>query len=283
MEAKASESTTAQPRDRRNVFVVHGRNEAARRAMFDFLRSLDLQPLEWLQAVQLTGQPSPYVGQILDAAFRHAAAIVVLMTPDDVAALRPEFQSPHDPPHEIQLTPQARPNVLFEAGMAMGRSEEGTVLVELGTLRPFSDIGGRHVIRMNDGTAKRQELAQRLRLAGCAVNTDGIDWHHAGRFDAALPSPVPRPDRNQLTARPTTAPEDRDMAILRVVKAHSDSFATYITPDEVAQKTGLTVQEATDRLIALDGEGFLQNANSHDGYAYRISPSGRGRVVRANS
>ena len=45
--------------------------------------------------------------------------------------------------------------------MAMGQSPERTILVELGHLRPFTDIAGLHVIRMdNIDPQRRQELAQ---------------------------------------------------------------------------------------------------------------------------
>ena len=74
----------------------------------------------------------------------------------------------------------------FEAGMAMGRNEDRTILVELGTLRPFSDIAGRHVIRLDNTTQRRQELAQRLQAAGCPINLNGTDWHKTGDFEAAL-------------------------------------------------------------------------------------------------
>ena len=69
----------------RDVFVVHGRNTAARDALFEFLRSLDLHPLEWSEAVSATGKASPYIGEILDAAFSRAHAVLVLFTPDDEA------------------------------------------------------------------------------------------------------------------------------------------------------------------------------------------------------
>ncbi len=168
----------------RRVFVVHGRNKDFREAMFTFLRSIDLEPIEWTQAVQWTGKGSPHVAEILNAAFEQAQATVVLMTPDDEARLRPEFQSPDDLAYEKDLTPQARPNVIFEAGMAFGRDPKRTVLVEIGQLRPFSDIGGRHTIRLDNSTAKRQALAMRLRDAGCQVNLDGTDWHEAGEFQS---------------------------------------------------------------------------------------------------
>ena len=176
------------PVDSRVVFVVHGRNNTARDALFAFLRSTGLEPLEWSEAVQATDKALPYIGEVLEAAFSRAHAVVVLLTPDDEARLREPFKYASDPPHETELTGQARPNVLFEAGMAMGRSVNRTVLVELGALRPFTDIGGLHTIRLDNSSQRRQELAQRLKLAHCPVNLEGTDWHTAGDFEAALAS-----------------------------------------------------------------------------------------------
>ena len=187
-----SEETLAEPAElrppatAREVFVVHGRNLADRDALFDFLRSIDLHPLEWSEAVRLTGKPSPYIGDILDTAFLHAQAVVVLFTPDDQARLHESLRGSNEPPHETELTGQARPNVLFEAGMAMGRSPDRTVLVEIGVLRPFSDIAGRHLIRIDNTSSRRQDLAHRLRAAGCPVNLEGTAWHKAGNFEEAL-------------------------------------------------------------------------------------------------
>jgi predicted nucleotide-binding protein len=56
--------------DARKVFVIHGRNEPARRGLFDFLRALGLEPIEWSQAIAMTGQGSPYIGDVLDAVSR---------------------------------------------------------------------------------------------------------------------------------------------------------------------------------------------------------------------
>ena len=195
------------PTDAREVFVVHGRNGRARQAIFDFLRSIGLHPLEWSEAVQTTGHTSPYIGDILNAAFSKAHAVVVLMTPDDDARLREPLRSDSDPPHETELSGQARPNVLFEAGMAMGRNEDRTILVELGTLRPFSDIAGRHVIRLDNTTQRRQELAQRLQAAGCPINLNGTDWHKTGDFEAALELTIQIPSDSKATMeqQPTIA------------------------------------------------------------------------------
>lgn len=176
----------AQP-DTRSVFVVHGRDERLRRAMFDFLRSIDLLPIEWTTAIELTRKGSPYIGEVLDAAFSHATAVVVLMTPDEVAYLQPTVAGSDTDP-ETQPATQARPNVLFEAGMALGRHPERTIIVEVGDVRPFSDVAGRHTVRLTNDVRRRQELATRLRTAGCAVDTAGIDWHDTGDF-----TPPPNP------------------------------------------------------------------------------------------
>lgn len=130
----------------------------------------------------MTGQPSPYVGTILETAFREAAAVVVLLTPDDEAKLRKHFVVSRDPSYEKKLTGQARPNVLFEAGMAFGRDPNSTILMQIGDIRPFSDVAGRHILRMSNQATSRQELATKLANAGCNVNTSGSDWLTTGDF-----------------------------------------------------------------------------------------------------
>jgi hypothetical protein len=44
--------------------------------MFDFLRALGLKPLEWDQAMSLTGDGSPYIGEILDAEFINTQTVI---------------------------------------------------------------------------------------------------------------------------------------------------------------------------------------------------------------
>jgi predicted nucleotide-binding protein len=168
---------------KKTVFVVHGRDENLRKSMFDFLRSIGLDPLEWSHTIVATKKSSPYIGDILDAAFGLAQAVVVLISGDDEARLLPEFMQGNDPDYEKELTLQPRPNVLFEAGMATGRSQERTVLVEVGKLRPWSDVAGRHITHLDDSPQKRHELAIKLRNAGCDIDLDGQDWMTAGDFE----------------------------------------------------------------------------------------------------
>jgi hypothetical protein len=166
--------------------------------MFDFLRAIGLHPIDWSEAVKLTGKGSPYIGEILDAAFAAAQAIVVLMTPDEVAYLRPEYANPRER-EDVEPGAQPRPNVLFEAGMGLGRDPDRTIVVELGKLRPFSDVAGRHVVRMDGGEVKRRELADRLHTAGCDIDLAGEDWKTVGDL---RPPPPPPPMRSAERATP---------------------------------------------------------------------------------
>ena len=167
---------------RKCVFVVHGRDEKLRSGIFAFLRALGLEPLEWIEAMSLTREASPYIGDVLNAAFRRAQAVVVILSPDDRACLRDDLVKEDDQDDEKQLTGQARPNVLFEAGMAFASQPERTVLVQFGYVRPFSDVAGRHVVKMDNSQAKRYELATKLKTAGCSVDLAGSDWITAGEM-----------------------------------------------------------------------------------------------------
>lgn len=167
-----------------SVFVVHGRNDKLRRSLYDFLRALGLKPLEWEKVVLMTKKTNPYIGEILDNTMAKVQAVIVLFSPDDEARLRPEFLTRTDEPSERQLRGQPRPNVLFEAGLALGRHPDKTILVEVGKLRKFSDIAGRHVARLSNEYSKRNDLANRLENLGCKVDKQGTDWTRTGDFTA---------------------------------------------------------------------------------------------------
>jgi hypothetical protein len=141
-----------------------------------------LSPIEWPEAIHLTGTPSPYIGDVLEKVFSQATALVVLMTPDDEAKLKNEFWKDDEPELEKIFYGQSRPNVIFEAGMALGKFPKRTILIEVGNPKPFSDKAGRHVVKLDDTIERRHELAEKLRTAGCAVKTTGQDWIKAGKF-----------------------------------------------------------------------------------------------------
>jgi len=158
------------------IFVAYGRNEKARSGIFAFLRAIGLRPLEWTHLIAATRKGSPYIGEALERGFSKVKAVVILLTPDDEGKLRDCFLKEDDSKWESQLCHQARLNVIFEAGIAFGCRPDQTVIVELGALRPFSDIIGRHVVRLDNSPEKRKELAERLRTLGCPVDLTGNDW-----------------------------------------------------------------------------------------------------------
>ena len=167
----------------KKVFVVHGRDGRLRDDFFAFLRALDLQPIEWSDALKLTGKASPYIGEALESAFKNAQAVIVLLSPDDEVRLSPELWKADEEETDKSIKLQARPNVLFEAGMAFGTHSERTLLIEVGQVKAFSDVAGRHVIRISNNADKRNDIAERLRTAGCDVKTSGSDWLNTGNFN----------------------------------------------------------------------------------------------------
>ena len=231
----------------KKVFVIHGRDERLRAALFDFLRAVHLEPLEWNTAMSLTGKAAPYIGEVLDAAFNHAQAAVVLLSPDDEVKLREDLIGPNDGQVEKTLTGQARPNVLFEAGMAFASHQDRTVLVQFGQVKAFSDIAGRHVVHMDGSIRKRQELALKLKTAGCPVNMDGTDWHKSG--DLTPPPPKPAPAKTEM------------------VKAEASSTVEVPTNPKIAQ--------------ILEYKGKIVTVTNHERYGngYLDSVWGNGGIV----
>ncbi len=250
-------STT--PADSRRVFVVHGRNLKARDAMFSFLRALDLSPIEWTEAVSFTGKGSPFIGEVLEQAFSEAAAVVVLITGDDVARLGTRFQDLHDPPHETSLTPQARPNVLFEAGMAFGRHPDRTILVSLGYSRPFSDVAGRNEVRISNRPEHRQALAARLSAAGCAVDTGAkTSWLTEGDFDSALAAPD----------------ESVRGAHRRTTKNALELLSLYREPGRTALQGDALIEPYKGMLLEFEGQITQLHSHSNGCTALLWSPPG---------
>ena len=146
------------------------------------LKAFDLKVIQWRDAAEYAGGGTPYTGDIVAAGMANADAVVVLLTPDDIGCARPHLREAADGPHEREPTGQARLNVIFEAGMAMGRDRRRVVLVEVGQVRKMSDVDGLDVVRMDGSLEPRRDLARRLRSAGLSVDTDSDEWRAVGSF-----------------------------------------------------------------------------------------------------
>lgn len=172
------------------IFVVHGRDEPLRKSMFDFLRALNLNPKEWDHVLREARGNNPFIGNALDEVMEKAQAVVVMFTPDDLVTLKEQFRGADERNTEGKPQGQSRPNVLFEAGLAMGRHAEKTVLVQIGKMKAFSDVAGRHIVKLSETTESRNDLANRLEKIGCKVDKVGRDWMKAGHFMPTEPKPT---------------------------------------------------------------------------------------------
>lgn len=178
---RAKAKPAPRPKDN-TVFVVHGRDEALRKSMFAFLRALGLKPMEWGDALATAKGANPQIESIIDSAMSKVQAVVVLFSPDEEARLKESLCGRGEKRTEGTLAGQPRPNVLFEAGLALGRHPEKTLLVQVGKVRGFSDIAGRHLARLSNDTSRRNDVANRLERIGCVINRRGGDWITEGDF-----------------------------------------------------------------------------------------------------
>jgi predicted nucleotide-binding protein len=226
--AVASDGAAHDPDRARKVMVVYGRDETNTRALFDLLRALGLEPQEWTQLIRATGSGAPYTGQVLDRALEIVQAVVVLFTPDDEARLHYDLMPSDERVAEGALRGQPRPNVLYEAGLAFGRHPDRTILVELGDLRGLSDLAGRHTVQLEQGSAALHDLAERLRTAGCTVDTSGSHWLVADRF-------VTRPGSTGFSTEPADGELESEPLLRLVREILGSALGRPAAPDVTAE------------------------------------------------
>jgi predicted nucleotide-binding protein len=165
----------------RNVFVVHGRDEQARAALFGFLEALGLRTLGWEVLVAATGSASPYLRDVIVQGIASAQAAVVLLTPDDVVSLHPGLYEEDEDELETRPAMQPRPNVILELGMALATYADRTIVLVAGKHRPMADLGGLNYIRLTDGKECLEKIMRRLLTARCTVS-DKPDWRARAWF-----------------------------------------------------------------------------------------------------
>ena len=144
------------------IFIVHGRDEAAKHKIARFITDLDLS------VTILDEQPSR--GQtIIDKFEEHAdeaGFAIILLTADDVGAPKNKTD---------KLEPRARQNVILELGYflrGLGR-DRVRILYEEGVELP-SDIYGISYVPMDKRGAWRLDLAQELAFVGIVVDMNKL-------------------------------------------------------------------------------------------------------------
>lgn len=164
------------------VFIIYGRNKRAYKEFITFLTALRLDPVEWDEAIRLTHKASPYIGEIIEAGFNEAQAIIVLLTPDEKVELL-ESYCQEESDKEVRY--QSRANVIFEAGYALAKYPQQTILVQMGKQSLWSDISGLHIMRISNDAGDRNALVNRLMIAGCPIETSTSSlWITQGDLNA---------------------------------------------------------------------------------------------------
>jgi len=164
-----------------SLFVIHGRDTRLTEDMYALLRAIGLNPREWTQAVRAAKGANPNITEIVKGVLKDVQGVIVLFSPDEEARLKAKFRGPRD---SKKLEGQPRQNVTLEAGIAIGAHQEKTLLVEVGSVRQITDIGGMHILRLNNSATSRKELAQRLKdKLKFKVDTTGDSWLTVGNFE----------------------------------------------------------------------------------------------------
>lgn len=148
------------------IFLVHGRDEAAKHAVARFLETR-----VGLGVVILSERPNQ--GRSILTKFQEeaegAAYAVILMTPDDVGQLRPGLLpagvAPTDP------APRPRQNVIFEMGFFIGQlgADRVCALVPPNVERP-SDYDGIVYVPFDDQEGWQRKLVTELHAANVPVS-----------------------------------------------------------------------------------------------------------------
>lgn len=144
----------------RDVFVVHGRDEAAKLAVARFLEKLDLNP------VILHEQPDK--GRTVIENFEDHSAdarfAVVLLTPDDEGCLVGG-----------EVNRRARQNVVFELGYFIGKLGRNRVIaLKLDSVEEPSDLHGVLYVPFDAGGAWKLVLARELKAANVDVDLNKV-------------------------------------------------------------------------------------------------------------
>lgn len=145
----------------RQVFVVHGRDEAAKEAVSRLLERIGLHP------IVLHEQPNAgrtIIEKIED--YSDAAFAIVLLTPDDVGGIaKPRGD----------LRPRARQNVILELGFFLGKLGRHRVCaLHTGDIEIPTDFQGVLYVPMDSAGAWRFLLTRELKEAGLEVDLNRL-------------------------------------------------------------------------------------------------------------
>lgn len=253
------------PPDPKSVFIIHGRNTKARDEMGVFLRACGLRPLNFSDIRSEMGG-TPTIADIVEEGM--ARARVSWPCSQATNTLNSVLNSePKKTKANAVSRWQARPNVIFEAGMAFGKDRDRVVFVLLGDPELFTDVAGIHVLKpTNDSTGDRAVLRDTLRKGMKCEVEDSNDWMKSGDFESCvgLPEVSTRSPFEDAAAeresgslqelpRPTAAEGTEEWLKLQRLLAIIGAFPTYNYWTDIYVEEGFN----QDWLNKLRSAGYL--------------------------
>ena len=145
-----------------DIFIVHGRDDGPKETVARFLEKLDLK------VTILHEQPSEgqTIIEKLEKYADKAGFAIVLLTPDDIGALKDKI--------EDKSQPRARQNVVFELGYFIGKlGRESVCPLFKGEIEKPSDIDGVIYVPM-EGEGWKLQLGKEMKNAGFPVDMNKI-------------------------------------------------------------------------------------------------------------
>ena len=158
VQATAAPAPTKQPS--RDIFIVHGHDEAARHEVAQLLEKLDLRPIILHEQADKGRTVIEKVEHHSDVGFA-----VILLTPDDVG----------HPKDILESKPRARQNVVLELGYFIGKLGRSSVCaLRKGDVEIPTDFGG-VLYKTMDATGNwRLELVREIKAAGIDVDLNNL-------------------------------------------------------------------------------------------------------------
>jgi predicted nucleotide-binding protein len=139
-----------------NIFVVHGRDEAAKQEVARFIQRANLNPI-------ILHEQASMGDTVIEKLERHSdiGFSVVLLTPDDMGRSQ----------DEQELKPRARQNVIAELFYFLGKlGRKKVCALRKGEVEIPTDIGGVIYIDFDTAGGWKTSLLRELEAAGYAIN-----------------------------------------------------------------------------------------------------------------
>lgn len=145
----------------RDIFIVHGWDEAAKESVSRFIEKIDLNPIILHE--------KPNAGRTIIEKFEDYSNVgfaIVLLTPDDIGSSKDELD---------KAKPRARQNVIFELGYFIGKLGRGNVcaLYKEGVEIP-SDYHGVLYLAMDTNNGWQLSLAREIKQAGIEIDLNKV-------------------------------------------------------------------------------------------------------------